>query len=110
MDDFLPMVDGRPGEAASVAWRPSGGRSSNGVLPFMNLQRAGGGMVLAVGWSGQWAATFERDGKDAPRTAGMEQTHLLPAPGREDPHAADPGAALGGRRPGGSATTCCAGC
>ena len=43
-----------------------GGRSSDGALPLFNLkfpdQR---GMVLAVGWTGQWAASFEPAGNSA---------------------------------------------
>lgn len=80
MDDFLPQVtDLRPGSRKSLA--PHGGRSSNGAFPFMNLQRGDGGLVLAVGWSGQWQAAFER-GQDALHiTAGMERTHLRLHPG-----------------------------
>ena len=58
IDDFLPLTDElRPNRTLSLA--PVGGRSSNGTLPFMNLQRRHGGTVLAVGWSGQWRADFE---------------------------------------------------
>jgi len=75
MDDFLPLTtEISPGACQTLS--PRGGRSSDGTLPFMNLQRAGGGLVLAIGWSGQWAATLERS-KDALRlAAGMERTHL----------------------------------
>lgn len=75
MDDFLPLVAHLPPHSEKVL-TSVGGRSSNGVLPFMNLQRAGCGLVLAVGWSGQWAARFERT-QDAVRiAAGMERTRL----------------------------------
>ncbi len=80
IDDFLPfLTDVNPGTAKTLA--PQGGRSSDGVLPFMNLQRAGGGFVLAVGWSGQWAATFTRDKQALHISAGMETTRLLLHPG-----------------------------
>ena len=82
IDDFLPLTDElRPNRTLSLA--PVGGRSSNGTLPFMNLQRRHGGTVLAVGWSGQWRADFDR-GTDTLRvSAGMERTHLVLHPGEK---------------------------
>jgi len=75
MDDFLPLTaDLRPG--ASKTLTPIGGRSSNGALPFVNVRRAGCGMVLGVGWSGQWQLRCERDGEGLRLAAGMERTHL----------------------------------
>ena len=82
MDDFLPLTaDLRPNSETTLA--PQGGRPSNGAFPFMNFQRQGCGMVLAIGWSGQWAAKFAR-GEDSLRlAAGMEQTHLRLHPGEK---------------------------
>ena len=39
------------------------GKSTDGPdgWPYWNLQRPGGGVILAVGWPGQWKATFARD-------------------------------------------------
>ncbi|MHB0858237.1 MAG: glycoside hydrolase family 36 protein [Anaerolineae bacterium] len=89
MDDFVPRTQmirpsapKRPRRTFTLA--PIGGRSSNGVLPFMNLQTPEGGMVLAIGWTGQWAASFSRDAEGALQvTAGMEKTHLLLHPGEK---------------------------
>ena len=82
MDDFLPqLAELRPGSQKVLA--PRGGRSSNGAFPFMNLQRDGCGLVLAIGWSGQWRASFER-GQEAVRlAAGMERTRLSLRPGEK---------------------------
>jgi alpha-galactosidase len=80
IDDFLPLTtELRRGSRVSLA--PCGGRSSDVAFPFMNVQRAGCGMVLAVGWSGQWAAQFSRDEGSVRLTAGMERTHLRLRPG-----------------------------
>jgi len=80
MDDFLPQTtELRPGTRKRLA--PAGGRSSNGVLPFVNLQHNGGGVVLGIGWSGQWAASFDRSGSDVRVAAGMERTRLRLHPG-----------------------------
>ncbi len=81
MDDFLPQTHViRPGRSDTVL-APEGGRSSNGVLPFMNLQHKGRGVILAVGWSGQWRATFERHDTSLRVTAGMQETRLHLCPG-----------------------------
>lgn len=80
MDDFLPVDEAvRPGRTLCLA--PNQGRSSDGVLPFMNLQCPGGGLVLAIGWSGQWAATFSRDETTVRLSAGMEHCRLYLKPG-----------------------------
>ena len=87
IDDFIP----RATELGLNAWprtnritlAPLYGRSSNGTLPFMNLQHAGGGMAIAIGWSGQWSATFERTAEGVHVTAGMERTHLSLRPGEK---------------------------
>lgn len=47
----------------------------------MNLQRSGGGLVLAIGWSGKWMARFERDALGIRLAAGMERTRLSLWPG-----------------------------
>ncbi|MHB0935016.1 MAG: glycoside hydrolase family 36 protein [Armatimonadota bacterium] len=80
MDDFLPLATPLP-PGAELALAPDGGRSSDGVLPFMNLQTGDGGVVLAIGWSGQWQATVQRDEQDLRLTAGMQRTHLRLHPG-----------------------------
>jgi len=84
------ITDFRPLEAAippggSVRLSSFGGRSSDGVLPFFNLMRpGGGGAAIAIGWTGQWAASFTRTGDGSVLVrAGMEVTHLRLHPGEE---------------------------
>lgn len=63
---------------------PGGGLSSNPFLPFFNLEERGGGMILGIGWSGQWAVQFQRETEQGIRLrAGMEKTHLRLHPGEE---------------------------
>lgn len=60
------------------------GRSSVDWLPFFNLQTGGDGIVLGLGWSGQWEAEFRHDGeRNVHVTAGMEHTRLCLHPGEE---------------------------
>ena len=83
-DDFAPIIDVlHPNTKIELA--PVGGRSSNTrALPFFNIETTGGGVMLGIGWSGQWSINFLRD--DAKRLklrSGMELTHLKLHPGEE---------------------------
>ena len=79
--DFLPLTDALP-KGKSIRLSPHGGRSSNGCLPFWNLQWPGRGLVVAVGWSGQWEAVSDRDASGALRLlAGQQTTHFRLRPG-----------------------------
>jgi len=62
------------------------GKSTSGPdgWPYFNLQIPGGGILIAVGWPGQWAASFVRDAADGLRIqAGQALTHLVLQPGEE---------------------------
>jgi len=74
--DFLPVDQPLPPKAA-VDLAPAGGRSSNGRLPFFNLEWPGGGMVGAIGWSGQWALRVARDETGGVLVQSGQQTTLL---------------------------------
>lgn len=39
-----------------------GGRSSDGALPYFNLVTNGGGLIVAIGWPGDWQVTFHSPG------------------------------------------------
>lgn len=82
MDDFLPLTTDLLPQSETLLM-PRGGRSSSGTLPFMNLQRDGGGLVMAIGWTGQWRARFGRGEDTLSLTAGMERTHLRLHPGEK---------------------------
>ena len=80
-DDFAPQTTVlKAGEKRR--FQPGGGRSSNDVLPFFNLQGADGGVVAAVGWSGEWAAEFACAQRgQVSLKAGLARTHLRLLPG-----------------------------
>jgi alpha-galactosidase len=82
-DDFAPQtVEMKAG--AKFALQPNDGRSSSEILPFFNLEGTNSGVVLAVGWSGRWAAQFQSDQLGAVQIqAGMAKTHLVLHPGEE---------------------------
>lgn len=56
--DFRPNIErlmlGKP-----VQLRSFGGRSSDGVMPFFQVGNDQGGFIIAIGWSGDWEASFE---------------------------------------------------
>jgi alpha-galactosidase len=80
---FLP-VDAELEVGKPVTLSPEGGRSSNGSFPFFNVQYGGEGLIGAVGWSGQWYATFDRSAA-GPTTlrAGMDKLALSLRPGEK---------------------------
>lgn len=65
----------------SVSLHSFGGRSSDGVMPYFNLSDGNGGLILAVGWTGDWRASFTLEGPGRVRfTAGLDAERLaLPA-------------------------------
>jgi len=75
------------GPSTTTNFSPAGsGKSCDGPLgwPYYNLQVPGGGVILAVGWPGQWASSFTRDPGDKLQiTAGQQLTHLSLNPGEE---------------------------
>jgi alpha-galactosidase len=61
-----------------------GGRSSDGVMPYFNLSSEGGGLIVAIGWTGDWKASFTLDSDGKVRVvAGLKRTRFRLAPGEE---------------------------
>ncbi len=60
----------------------SGGRSSNSDFPYFNIEWPGEGVIVVIGWPGQWSAQFTRDeGVGLRVRAGQELTHFKLHPG-----------------------------
>lgn len=80
-DDFAPQETAlKPGNP--VRLQPGGGRSSSGVLPYFNVAGPDGGVVVAVGWTGEWAAEFGvHPAGQVTLRAGMARTRLYLEPG-----------------------------
>ena len=61
-----------------------GGRPTNKDLSYMNLEWPGEGVIVVVGWPGQWAGEFTRDNVNGVQVrAGQELTHFKLLPGEE---------------------------
>jgi alpha-galactosidase len=71
-----------PGTVVRIA--PIAGRSTSGSFPYSNIEMAAGGVILAVGWPGQWACSFTRDdNNELLIKAGQELTNLYLKPNEE---------------------------
>ena len=99
--DFLPQMDFLKYQFDYKKLSCYGGRSSNGcdiftnmdgytvarkegAFPFFNIEYANGGVICAIGWTGQWIAEFKRNNDIGLEvTAGMELTHLKLHPGEK---------------------------
>lgn len=80
-DDWLPISEPVP-EGNRVELAPNDGRSASGASPFFDLQWSGGGVITAVGWSGQWNATVEHPSDHSVRLqAGMQNLRMSLHPG-----------------------------
>jgi alpha-galactosidase len=65
---------------------PISGKSSDGPdgWPYFNLQMPGGGIIMAIGWPGQWACSFTRVGPTGLNVrAGQQLTRMYLKPGEE---------------------------
>jgi len=62
----------------------AGGRPTNADWSYFNLEWSGEGIIVAVGWPGQWAADFLRDSaRGLHLRAGQELTRFKLLPGEE---------------------------
>jgi alpha-galactosidase len=62
----------------------SGGRPTDNAMCYFNLDQANKGVIMALGWPGQWAADFGRDDDRGVRVrAGQELTHFKLHPGEK---------------------------
>jgi len=78
-DDWMPFDQPVPA-GGRVDFATTNGRSAN-VSPWFNLEWEGGGVITAIGWSGQWTASVEFRGGRLRTQAGMQNLHTVLRPG-----------------------------
>lgn len=76
------------GAFSSMTFAPpsNSGKSSDGPdgWPYWNLQMNDGGLIMALGWPGQWECIFKRDTSNILNiVAGQQLTNLYLKPGEE---------------------------
>jgi alpha-galactosidase len=79
VDDWMPFDQAVPA-GGRVDFSTTLGRSAN-ASPWFNLDWGGGGLVTAVGWSGQWQASAEYRGGQVRVRAGLQNLHTVLHPG-----------------------------
>jgi alpha-galactosidase len=75
-DDYGPLETPlKPGSSKRLG--AAGGRPTNADWSYFNLEWGGEGVIVAIGWPGQWAAEFVRDNaRGLTLRAGQELTHF----------------------------------
>jgi alpha-galactosidase len=82
-NDYEPFETALP-KNAEQRLNARGGRPSNGDFPYFNLAWPNEGVIIVVGWPGQWAGQFARDGANGIQVRiGQERTHFKLLPGEE---------------------------
>ena len=73
---MTPLREGSP-----LAFAPQGGRPCDRAFPYYRIKFQDCGLSLAIGWPGQWSASFEAVGAGVRVKAGQEKTNLRLLPG-----------------------------
>jgi alpha-galactosidase len=82
-NDFEPL-ETKLGPEAEKFISAAGGRPTNSDLSYFNVEWPGQGVIVVVGWPGQWAVRFTRDAiRGLKLRAGQELTRLKLRPGEE---------------------------
>jgi alpha-galactosidase len=72
------------GPKSERRFAPAGGRPTSVDFPYFNLEWPGEGLIIVIGWPGQWAAQFTRDEGSGLRVrGGQELTRFKLHPGEE---------------------------
>ncbi len=73
--DFEPISQNMT-ETPELAFESRGGRSSQGYMPFFDVEGEGKGIVVAIGWTGQWSASVTNNKNSLSLVAGMTKTDI----------------------------------
>ena len=77
-----PVLGGGEGATNRFAMVATEGRSSAQWMPWWGVDfPTGGGLEIALGWTGAWRADFAADGTNVTMSAGLLKTHFRLLPG-----------------------------
>jgi alpha-galactosidase len=74
-DDWMPF-DQPMTAGQTIEFEATDGRSSN-VSPWFNADWGSGGVITAIGWSGQWSASVQFNGDRLHTQVGMQHLHTV---------------------------------
>ncbi len=75
---YTPKVTGTPYGSISFSPPSYSGKSCDTAWPYYNVEEPGGGLILAIGWPGQWASSFTGQAVNKLQIlAGQQTTHLV---------------------------------
>jgi alpha-galactosidase len=81
--DFEPFQT-ELAKGSTLRLATSGGRPTDKAMCYFNLEEQQQGVIVALGWPGQWDADFIRDsGRTVRLQAGQELTHFKLQPGEK---------------------------
>ncbi len=78
-DDWMPF-DQPLAKGQRIEFAATNGRSSN-VSPWFTADWGSGGVITAIGWSGQWSASVRFNGDRVQTQVGMQTLHTVLHPG-----------------------------
>ncbi|MHB1461439.1 MAG: NPCBM/NEW2 domain-containing protein [Armatimonadota bacterium] len=82
VEDYRPLTMELKQPLTTIA--ASNGRPTEAYAPYFNIDWSGQGLIMVLGWPGQWSAQFMRDSSTGLRIcAGQELTNLKLHPGEE---------------------------
>ena len=61
----------------------TGAISSEGMMPFFDATASGEGYITAIGWTGDWRATFTKCDDGIQMKSGLKETHFYLKPGEK---------------------------
>ncbi len=82
-DAYRPYQEAM-GANTNKSFSAAGGRPTNKEMSYFNLEGKGEGVIVVIGWPGQWSAQFNcNEDKVMHIVAGQELTHFTLHPGEE---------------------------
>lgn len=81
-EDFIPTKRWLCNNS-SIKYSPGDGRSSGKTAPFFDLCLHDRGVICAVGWTGQWEATFRRIETGVSFMSGIQNAAFILHPGED---------------------------
>ncbi|MBO5250711.1 MAG: alpha-galactosidase [Bacteroidaceae bacterium] len=83
-DDFALCDSLVSSEKGQIYFDGGSGWATSKYLPFFNVYRnPDEGVIVGVGWAGQWMASFTTKGERLHLASGLEKTHLKLYPGEK---------------------------